>query len=371
MTGMTGDLKTPALLVDESRARRNIERMAERARRAGVRLRPHMKTHDSPDVGAWFRDAGVEAITVSSLSMARSFAQAGWRDVTVAFPFNVRELDEARELASRVDLGLLVDHETPVNALAAAGIDPVRVWIKIDTGLGRAGIPWDEPDRAVSLARRIAGSRPLLLAGLLTHAGHSYRERSAAGVLRVHAESLRRMRKAKTALEDEGFDGLEISVGDTPTCSLAEDFPGAGEIRPGNFVFFDLMQLAVGSCGPEDLALALACPVAGVHPKRGEIVIYGGAIHLSKEGLVREDGSRIFGALASGGKGSLGHPDKTAPVVDLSQEHGVARVPPDRSDGLSIGDLVTVFPVHACLAANLHRGYRTLEGEALRRFERE
>ena len=79
---------TPTLLLDERRCRRNIAVMSIRAKRRGVRFRPHFKTHQSRAVGQWFRDEGVSAITVSSLAMARYFSGAGWREITVAFPFN-------------------------------------------------------------------------------------------------------------------------------------------------------------------------------------------------------------------------------------------------------------------------------------------
>ncbi len=78
-------------------------------------------------------------------------------------------------------------------------------------------------------------------------------------------------------------DHLKLSVGDTPGCSLLPDFPGVDEIRPGNFVFYDAEQLEIGSCASNQIAVALACPIVARHPERNEVVLYGGAIHLSKE----------------------------------------------------------------------------------------
>ena len=86
-------LPRPTLLVDRKRALRNIERMAAKAKAARVRFRPHFKTHQSAEVGLWFRDFGIDAITVSSLEMAAYFARNGWTDITVAFPVNILELD--------------------------------------------------------------------------------------------------------------------------------------------------------------------------------------------------------------------------------------------------------------------------------------
>ncbi len=364
----TGTLDRPTVLVDPARARRNLETMASRARKAGVRFRPHFKTHQSPDVGAWFRDAGVGAITVSSLETARCAAGDGWRDITVAFPFNLREAGDVKDLSTKVDLGMLVDGKEAVEALEEAASSDLGLWIKVDAGYGRSGLRWDRPGKIASLARTVLASKRLRLEGLLTHSGHSYRERGAAGVRRVHAESVARMNELRNELDAEGIEGLEVSVGDTPTCSLAEDFTGVDEIRPGNFVFFDLMQREIGSCGDTDLAVAVAAPVVGKHEHPHRLVLYGGAVHLSKEAL-RRDGRDVFGFLAFTSGRDLGVPDPAAPVVSLTQEHALVEAGENLLEEVNVGDMVLVFPVHACLACNLHRSYRTVDGEVLRRWD--
>jgi D-serine deaminase-like pyridoxal phosphate-dependent protein len=363
-------IREPTLLLDTERVHRNIERMMTRARRAGVRLRPHFKTHQSVTVGAWFREAGVEGITVSSLRMAADFAAAGWRDITVAFPLNPRTMNQVNALASRIRLGVLVDSQAQVAALPAGLAPPLRIWLKIDVGFGRAGLPWDHPERVLELARTVAACPRSELAGLLTHAGHAYRAAGPEEVLRVHGESLARMRSLRDAMVQAGLPPPAVSVGDTPTCSLAGTFPGADEIRPGNFVFYDLMQRRLGVCQEEDIALALACPVVGLYPERGEAVVHGGAVHLSKESLPGEEGEPIFGYLASLEGGSFGRVDRRAPVTRLSQEHGVLRLPAERLRSLTLGQAVCILPVHACLTAEQHAGYLSLDGRVLSRLER-
>jgi len=71
----------PTLLLDEQRAVQNIERMVEKAGKNGVLLRPHFKTHQSAEIGEWFRSRGVHAITVSSVDMAEYFIDHGWKDI--------------------------------------------------------------------------------------------------------------------------------------------------------------------------------------------------------------------------------------------------------------------------------------------------
>ena len=108
----------PTLLLNEEIARSNIKRMVEKADRNNVKLRPHFKTHQSHEVGRWFREAGVDRITVSSLSMAGYFAHDGWDDITVAFPANLLEIDLINELASGIRLNLLVESVESAEFLA-------------------------------------------------------------------------------------------------------------------------------------------------------------------------------------------------------------------------------------------------------------
>jgi len=164
------------------------------------------------------------------------------------------------------------------------------------------------------------------------------------------------------ARDTPGRLDLKLSVGDTPCCSAVDDFSGVDEIRPGNFVFYDLMQLQIGSCTETQMAAAAVCPVVGIYPERNQVVIHGGAVHLSKESLQLEDGRKIYGQLGQletppGGRSAgLGNVLADAPVISLSQEHGVIEVPDGISEDLEIGDLVVIWPVHSCLMCDLQQG---------------
>ena len=133
-TALLDQIVVPTMLLDERRARRNIAAMAEKARRSGVRFRPHFKTHQSAAVGEWFRAEGVAAITASSLDMALYFADHGWRDIMVAFPANIREMTKINDLAARVRLHLLVDSPATVAAMRLWLTAPVGVWMEVDAG---------------------------------------------------------------------------------------------------------------------------------------------------------------------------------------------------------------------------------------------
>jgi D-serine deaminase-like pyridoxal phosphate-dependent protein len=162
-----------------------------------------------------------------------------------------------------------------------------------------------------------------------------------------------------------GFPEIIISVGDTPSCSQLPIAKGTDEIRPGNFVFYDVMQFALGSCSLNAIAVALVCPVVSLHYDRKQAVIYGGAVHLSKEQtLFPPSHEPIFGlAVAWNGKkwdtGTL-----LGKVSSLSQEHGIISLT-QQGYNLKPGDLVAILPVHSCLTANLMRDYINLDGDVI------
>lgn len=359
----------PTVLLDGRRARRNIAVMADKARRSGVRFRPHFKTHQSAGIGEWFRAEGVSAITASSLDMALYFADHGWSDITVAFPVNVREWAKINDLAARVRLHLLVDSPQAVAALTARLTAPVQIWIEIDAAPQRSGVAWDSTRDLYAVAAAVAAAPLLSLQGVLTHAGNTYAARTDAEVRRLHEETLARLQYSRDWLAANDFPGLAISIGDTPACSMLDEFAGVDEVRPGNFVFYDVTQWQIGSCGWDDIAVVVACPVVGVYPMRHEIVVYGGAVHLSKDSLRLADGSLSFGAVGCFGENGWQPPLPGVKLRAISQEHGViqadvAAFTAHLAD-LRVGDLVAIYPIHSCLTVDLLKRYLTLDGERI------
>lgn len=344
----------PTLLIHRQRAEENIRRMALKARQNGVRFRPHFKTHQSLVVAEWFREAGIRHITVSSVNMAQFFAVNGWEDISIAFPVNVRAVREIDQLAARVTLHVLVESREAVRQLARHLTHPLQVWIEIDVGYGRSGIYWQEVEAVQQLAHFVREQPLLQFQGILTHAGHSYKARSREEVLEIHQESVHRMQTVRSALQEAGIEKVEISVGDTPTCSLAEDFSGVDEIRPGNFVFYDLMQWQIGSCREEDIAVALAAPVVAVYPHRHQVVVHGGAVHLSREFLTLND-QPVFGLVVFPEEKGWSRLRPDFFLQSLSQEHGLISVPAEYMPDIKIGDLLLILPVHSCLTMNLMR----------------
>ncbi len=366
MKSFTDSIKKPTLIIDIERVKKNIKEIADKALRSGVIFRPHFKTHQSAEIGNLFRKEGVECITVSSLEMAYYFAENGWKDITVAFPVNPREVEEINKLASRIKLGILLESREAAKLIDSRLKSNVDAWIEIDTGSFRTGLPHDSREEILELARIIDRSTNMKLSGLLTHAGHTYRSRSKDEVKEIYREMIDRIYSVKNYLRINGMEEILLSIGDTPTASIVSDFSEVDEMRPGNFVFYDVTQLEIGSCREEDIAIALAAPVVAKHQERLEIVIHGGAVHLSKESITLENGNTVYGLVSLPSEAGWGKSLTGSYVKSLSQEHGVIKIQEKFIGKVNIGDIIFVLPVHSCLTANLMGGYLGLNGRSIK-----
>ncbi|HXV59725.1 MAG TPA: alanine racemase, partial [Vicinamibacteria bacterium] len=298
------DLKTPAALVHADRLEANTARIAKRVQEMGARLRPHVKTHKCVEAARLQVRGHFGGITVSTLAEARFFAKAGFRDITYAVPIATNRLEEAVELARSLDaLNLLLDHEATLGAMesvARAKRTRLRVFLKVDCGYHRAGVD-PEREESVILALRIARSPHLDFRGLLTHAGHSYHCRTPDEVRVVAGQERSTLSSFADKLRAQGVEPPELSVGSTPTVSLGDSLDGVTEARPGNYVFYDRFQAALGSCQLDDTAFSVLVTVLGHYPDRNELLVDAGALALSRdEGPTHLDPDCGFGAVFSG-----------------------------------------------------------------------
>jgi D-serine deaminase-like pyridoxal phosphate-dependent protein len=358
-------ITVPTLLLDVDRCRANIRAMSEKTARSGTFFRPHFKTHQSLAIGQWFKEVGVTAITVSSLQMAEYFAEE-WDDITVAFPVNILEIDRLNRLAGKIKLNVLVENTESLFFLNEHLTAPVGYFIKVDVGYGRTGLLPQAHQRMEELLT-FASSGNLRFKGFLAHAGHTYGCRSAAAILAIHEQSRITMVTLKERYQSS-FPELMISLGDTPGCSVAEDFAGIDEIRPGNFVFYDLTQARIGSNTTDQIAVAMACPVVARHPERNELVIYGGGVHFSKDRMDGEPEGTVFGRVVRKEEKGWGELVSGMYLRSLSQEHGVVKGPRAEIEQYQVGDLLLVLPVHSCMAANAMKRYLTLGGKWIERL---
>lgn len=354
----------PTLLLDKQKCLSNISMMAAKARANNVIFRPHFKTHQSHEVGRWFRSVGVEKITVSSVKMAEYFANDGWHDITIAFPVNVHEKDRLNRLAEKIMLNLLVVSPETVDHLGKEILNPINAFVEIDTGYHRTGVAPENAALLDAILNRIEAYPHVTFKGFLTHDGHSYKIRNdKKAILNIHQHTLAIAKSLKEKYSRR-YPDVIFSLGDTPTCSVAETFNGIDEIRPGNFVFYDFTQVAIGSCTLEQIAVAMACPVVAAYPERKEVVVHGGAVHFSKDFLSLPYGN-TFGQVVRLTDGGWSTEETGMYIKSLSQEHGIIHAEKSQAENMKVGDWLAVLPIHSCLTADVMKAYKTLEGETV------
>lgn len=348
-------LDTPALLVDLDRLDENIASMADRGRRVGLALRPHFKTHKSTAIANRQLVAGAVGITVAKLDEAEALVAAGVRaPILLAFQIVAApKLDRAMRLAARTPLTLAVDSAVGaarISAAASAAGIAIDVWIEIDSGLMRCGVL---PAEAPELARAVADFDGLRLTGMFTHAGQSYGARDAGEVEAIAATETRSVVDAALATRAIGIPVPTVSAGSTPTARFLDSATGLTEFRPGTYVFYDDLQVALGTTTSDHCALSIATTVVS-RPAPDRAVIDAGSKTFGLDrGAHSSSLLKEFGRLI----------DAQGSLVRLSEEHGVLEIPADSP--IAIGDRIRVVPNHVCSVSNLARRFYGLRGQAV------
>jgi D-serine deaminase-like pyridoxal phosphate-dependent protein len=241
-------------------------------------------------------------------------------------------------LADRVRLAVGVDSVEGARTLVApfhAARRTLDVLLKVDVGYGRVGVL---PEHAVERARQIVDVAGLRLRGVFTHAGHGYLAETKAALGDTARQEGERLAATAAGLRAAGLVVEEVSVGSTPTAALAMGVPGVTECRPGNYVFHDASQVALGTCGIEDCALTVVATIVSV-PAPDRAVVDAGSKTLSSDPLRPRPGG--YGQL-------LGRASR---IEKLSEEHGVIAVA--EGESFRVGERVRILPNHACVVANL------------------
>jgi D-serine deaminase-like pyridoxal phosphate-dependent protein len=344
-------LRTPSVLVDQQKLEQNIERMQSAADARHIRLRPHAKTHKSPDLAQIQIARGAVGICCAKLGEAEVFVDAGIKDIRLPYPLNPANSARLLALLDRTRLSFIVDHEGVAREWSRILEDAGRtvdVLVKVDVGFHRCGIDPEAADAAAFVAR-IADLPGLTLRGLLSHAGHAYGAASEAEIAGIAAAEARLLTTLRDRVSDAGVRLDEISVGATPTArfSLLED--GITEVRPGNYVYCDRMQVALGSASWDDCALTVLSRVVS-RPAPDRLILDAGSKTLTTD-LARGAGDVSgFGVVLESLEST--QPDHSLLIERLSEEHATVRVRSGESR-LKPGDLVRIVPNHACVVSNL------------------
>ncbi|MFI7481653.1 alanine racemase [Kocuria sp. M1R5S2] len=341
MTTIPDELDTPCIMVDRELLQRNVDRMAEAVRAAGLELRPHAKTHKVPEIAARQLAAGAVGLTVATIGEAEVFAEHGAEDLFLAYPLWVgpRQARRLRRLTERARVSVGVDSAEAAVTMGthlADAAGELTVLVEVDSGHHRSGV---HPAQAVDVARAAAGAG-LHVAGVFTFPGHSYAPGMPA---EAAAQEQGALAEASELLSTAGFAVTRRSGGSTPTALLTEGTV-ATEVRPGVYVFGDAEQLELDRCAPEDIALTVAATVVSRHE--------GGAGIPRR--IVLDAGSKVLGsdrpAWATGYGRLLDHLD--ARITALSEHHATVVWPEDQPLP-ALGERLRVVPNHVCLAMNL------------------
>jgi D-serine deaminase-like pyridoxal phosphate-dependent protein len=358
---ITSKITSPTLLLNEKICRQNLQKMAEKAKRHGKKLVPHFKTAQSHQVGEWAKEYGITEITVSSIKMAEYFCGQGWENIHIAFPFNLLETKKLNELAKTQSLSVQIINEAVALKLAQELEYPVGFFIEIDAGYGRTGVEVSDFGLMEAIMRIAKSSDKLYFKGFYLHAGHSYYEKD---IPKLYEQTRNALRMLKDKYRSE-YPNLITRTGDTPGCSVVEDFGDIDELGPGNFVFYDMMQVALGSCKREDIAVALAVPVVDIKRERKEILIHGGGVHLAKDVLVEPDGGKNFGEVVYLTENGWSIPSQRSFLKSISQEHGIIKASDELLANVKVGDLLGILPIHSCMTADCMKSYLTFEGKSV------
>lgn len=336
------ELDTPCVLIDLDKVEANLRGAQSLADEAGLRLRPHIKTHKLPRFARRQVELGAVGITVQKLGEAEIMADAGLGDLLLTFNIvGAAKLARLAALHDRVRIRSVADSAECVDGLAATFTDPDRpfgVFVECDTGMGRCGV--QTPQAALDLAHRIAAAPGLSFVGLMTY--------PAAGKYR---QSLAWLEQARATFAAAGMDVPEITTGGTPDIRQMGTASGiATEYRPGTYIYMDRSQVAAGAATYDDCALTVLATVVS-RPTAGRAIIDAGSKALTSDLLGLE------------GHGYL--PDfPEARIVGLSEEHGTLDVSACASPP-AIGQQVRIIPNHCCPVTNLFDRVHLVEGDRL------
>ncbi|MFZ1684294.1 MAG: alanine racemase [Candidatus Zixiibacteriota bacterium] len=347
------ELETPALLIDESRLSDNLADVQALAKQSGRALRPHIKSHKSVYLAKRQLELGATGVAVAKLSEAVVMAAAGIHDIQIANQIigtsRIRTLVELSYLAR---VSCAIDHLDNAQELSDAFHERglrLPVLVEVDTGLNRCGVRGQE--ELETLYREVLQLPGVEVIGIMTHAGHAYAAQSREEVARIGKREGRTMGEMAIQLRKLGFPVDVVSVGSTPTARFAAIQEGVTELRVGNYLFNDRIQVALGTVGLDRCALGVLATI--ISRTRDQAVCDAGSKALTTE-------AGAHGSNLVQGHGVIEGMSLT--VTRLSEEHGIIA---DAEQRLSIGRRVRLIPNHACPVVNLFDRAYLVDGEKI------
>ncbi|HEX5128794.1 MAG TPA: alanine racemase [Usitatibacter sp.] len=324
-------------------------------------LRPHVKTAKSVEVTQKALDAPAGAITVSTVREAEYYFDHGFRDILYAVGLVSAKVPRLAELVKKgAQVRAIVDSVEGARELnlasAKAGVR-IAALIEIDSDGHRAGVPPNAP-ALLEVAEALGDS----LHGVMTHAGDSYNCTTVDGIRDVAARERDAVVTSAGVLRRAGYTCPVVSVGSTPTATFANNFAGVTEVRPGVYVFHDLVMAGLGVCRIDDIAISVLASVIGHQKEKNWILTDAGWMALSRDrGTAKQRIDQGYGVVCD----AAGQPIEDLIVVDANQEHGIVARRGGGAIDLKrypVGSLLRILPNHACATAAQHSEYHVLRG---------
>jgi D-serine deaminase-like pyridoxal phosphate-dependent protein len=342
------DVETPALVIDVLAMKRNIAAMAATAKRAGMALRPHAKTHKSEIIAALQMQAGAIGIACATVAEAGMLAATGTGGLLLTAP--LMDADKSARIAKiNRDLGIavVVDHAGQIECLAGClrGDDRrLRVLVDVDVGQARTGVT--DVGECVRLAQLIAADRRLEFVGIQGFAGHAQHLADPGG-RRVAADvAAATLRRCAEALSQAGLRPTVITGSGTGT--HVQDCSGPyNELQVGSYIFMDSDYARIvdesGARPPFESALFVLAAVVSVN-RQQEVTVDAGTKALATNGPPPCD---IIGA------------PRDAAYRFAGDEHGIISIPPGAAS-LTLGDRLLIGATHCDPTVNLHGCYHAV-----------
>ncbi len=339
-------IPTPFLLINYNELKNNIEKMAAAFQGTKINLKPHFKTHKSIEIAKIQIETGATGITCATLNEAEVLCAAGISDIFLAYPiFDSASLNRFESLTKKIRISCAVDSLKHLEIFKSCNFE-VHVRIEIDSGHHRCGV-LPETSELDPLIEFLKENSQVKLDGVFTHAGHSYSAKNSEDLKKIALEESEAVIKAAEIVVSSGLSCDVISVGSTPTAFLASKSGKINECRPGNYVFYDSMQLSLNVCQQENCSLYVCSSIIGIYKNR--IVINAGSKSLGLD-------KGAHGLQTISGHGLIvGKEDLQ--ISRLSEEHGIIDLKENQGHDLKIGDRIFIIPNHSCAAANYFEQY--------------
>ena len=344
------ELETPALLIDLDRMERNLKRAADYASEHGLRLRPHTKTHKNPVIGKMQLGLGAAGLTVAKVSEAEVMVKSGVEDLLIAYPVvGESKLRRLMAVAGQTSITVGLDSLTVAEALSAAAAADGRtigVLAEANVGMDRVGLRPGED--LVALGRAISQLPGLRFDGVEFYYGHVNHslpnwEELLAGL----SDQVARIRDDLTAA---GIEPRIISGGSSPMLWDSHRIEGMNEIRPGTYVFNDVMQVGMGSAAWDDCAVTIMATVIST-ARAGFAIIDGGSKTFTSDPARSADAT--FGRVTEAPESRFYKMNEEHGYIEL---RGISEMP-------KIGDRFRIIPNHVCVAVNMHEYVYGIRGE--------